>query len=160
MGTGADAAQAALLAGPLAWPLPSTLGRSNDGEREFITRMKATIDIPGLEFRVGVPRLIVETQKVEVPIEAKVVSWPKLLWHVVRTEYKVKWYQWPYVYYVIVKATVSKCLLARLRRLLRQLWAGSVALTCPECYAGGKWEAGACEGCKAEGSCRETVLLP
>jgi hypothetical protein len=51
-------------------------------------------------------------------------------------------------------------LLARLHGLLCQLWAGSAALTCPENYAGGGWVAGACEGCRAQGCCRETVLLP
>ena len=47
-----------------------------------------------------------------------------------------------------------------LRRLLRQFWAGSAALTCPECYAGGGWERGACEGCRAKEFCQEAVLLP
>jgi hypothetical protein len=47
-----------------------------------------------------------------------------------------------------------------LRRFLRQLWAGSAAVVCPECYAGGGWEPSACEGCEAREGCQETVLLP
>jgi len=68
---------------------------------------KMHIDIPGLEVKVGKPRLTVTKDSYEVPIEAKVVSWPRLLWHVVRTEYDVKWYQWPWVLYVIAKVTLS-----------------------------------------------------
>jgi len=44
-------------------------------------------------------------------------------------------------------------LLAALRLLLRQIWAGSAVLACPESYAGGGWEPGACEKCEARESC-------
>ena len=47
-----------------------------------------------------------------------------------------------------------------LRRLFRQLWAASAVMVCPECYADGRWESGACEGCRAREGCQETVLLP
>ena len=51
-------------------------------------------------------------------------------------------------------------LLAALRLLLRQIWAGSAVLACPESYVGGGWEPGACEKCEARGSCQEVALLP
>jgi hypothetical protein len=53
-----------------------------------------------------------------------------------------------------------KNLLDALRRFLRQLWANSAVITCPECYLGGGWEPGACEGCEAREGCEGTVLLP
>lgn len=68
---------------------------------------KMHIDIPGLEVKVGRPRLTISGEAAEIPIEVKVISWPKLLWYVVRTEYDVKWYQWPYMLYVIAKVTLS-----------------------------------------------------
>lgn len=51
-------------------------------------------------------------------------------------------------------------LLDALRRLCRCAWTAIAAVACPECYLGGGWESGACEGCRAKESCRETVLLP
>lgn len=68
---------------------------------------KMTIDIPGLEIKImGRPRLAVSGETMEIPMEAKVINWPKLLWYVVRTEYRVEWYQWPWVLYLIAKVTL------------------------------------------------------
>jgi hypothetical protein len=47
-----------------------------------------------------------------------------------------------------------------LRRLLHELWSSSAAVVCPECYAGGGREPGACDNCRAKESCRNIVLLP
>ena len=67
---------------------------------------KMNLDIPGLEIKVGKLQLAATGDSATVPIELKVVSWPRFLWYVFTTEYDVKWYQWPYVLYVIAKATL------------------------------------------------------
>ena len=59
-----------------------------------------------------------------------------------------------------LKNTPLARLLGSLRRFFRQLWAASAVIVCPECYADGGWESGACEGCRAREGCQETVLLP
>jgi len=67
----------------------------------------AKIEIPGLEIRLGEPKLTATKDAATIPIEMEVRSWPKLLWYVFNTEYDVKWYQWPWVLYVIAKVILS-----------------------------------------------------
>jgi hypothetical protein len=41
-----------------------------------------------------------------------------------------------------------------LRRELRALWRNSADMMCPECYLGGGWEPGACDGCECREDCK------
>lgn len=60
-------------------------------------------DIPGLEVKLGQP--VNDGGLVTVLVSVEVTSWFRLLWHMFRTEYNPRWWQWPFALWALARVS-------------------------------------------------------